>query len=554
MRRLASSLVAALGFAGIAAGAADAATAPASTAPPTVAGSAQEGQTLTASTGSWSGDAPISYTFTWQRCAGSGGSCSDISGAMGDTYVVTSSDLGKTLRIVVEASNSAGRASSASSPTTTVGPAGTPPAATKQPDPHGTAQVGQTVTVDNGSWSGTAPITYTYQWQRCSTSGSCTTIGGATRSSYVVTTGDVGYRLRATVTAANSAGSASIASNVTAAVVASGTRPAATRQPDPHGTAQVGQTVTVDNGSWSGTAPITYTYQWQRCSTSGTCTTIGGATRSSYAVTTGDVGYRLRATVTAANGVGSASIASNTTATVVAAAAAPVNTARPTVSLPRAAVGSKVSGSTGAWGGTQPISYDLTWARCDRSGNHCQSIAGASAQTYVLALADAGSTIELVVKGSNSVGSSVAASAPTPVIANTLPGAIRLEGGKTSIPASSISLPNRILVAGVRFSRHPLRSRGAFTARVRVTDAHGHVVRGALVHVVGIPYGWVSTARDVATGKNGYAIVKLKPTRRLPLRKGNALVLAVRVRRPGDGTLAGVSTQRLVRLLLAAPR
>ena len=172
----------------------------------------------------------------------------------------------------------------------------------------------------------------------------------------------------------------------------------------------------------------------------------------------------------------------------------------------------------------------------------------------MLAAADAGSTVELVVKASNSVGSSVAVSAPTHTITNQLPGAVRLESGRISIPASSISLPNRIVIANVRFSRHPLRSHHAFTARVRVTDAYGHVVRGALVHILGIPYGWIANAHEVTTRMDGYAVVKLRPTRRLPLRKGNALVLAVRVRRPGDGTLAGTSAHRLVQLQLAAPR
>jgi large repetitive protein len=553
VKRLAASLVVGLAFAGAAAGAASAATAPANTAVPTVAGTAEQGQTLTASTGSWSGDAPISYTFAWQRCSGSGGSCSDISGASNQTYVVASGDVGNTLRVVVGAANSAGHSSAASSPTGTV-VADNPPRATKQPDPHGTAEVGKTVTVDDGSWSGTTPLTFTYQWQHCSSSGACTNLSGATKSSYVPVTGDVGYRLRAIVTAKNSAGSASIASNVTGTVAATGTAPAATKQPDPHGTAQVGQTVTVDNGTWSGTSPITYTYQWQRCSSSGTCTNLSGATKSSYVPATGDIGYRLRATVTAKNSVGSASIASNATAPVVAAATAPANTARPSIIARSATVGSTVSGSIGTWSGTQPISYSLTWVRCDSSGNNCQSIAGASAQTYVLAAADAGSTVELVVKGSNSAGSSVAASAATPVVTNELPGAIRLESGLISIPATSISLPNRVLIAKVHFSRHPLRSRRVFTARIRITDAHGHVVRGALVHVLGIPYSWIAGAHEVTTGMNGYAVVRLRPTRHLPLEKGNALVLAVRARRPGDGTLAGTSAHRLVQLQLAPAR
>jgi len=555
---LAVAALALPGLAGAAPGVAGASTArpstapPVNTAPPTVAGTAQQGQTLTAATGSWSGDAPISYTFTWQRCSGSGGSCSNISGATAQTYVVTSTDIGGTLRIVVAAANSAGNASAASSPTGTVVAAATAPSVTKQPNPSGTAQVGKTVTVDNGTWSGTTPLTYTYQWQRCSTSGTCTNISGATKSSYVPAAGDVGFRLRATVTATNNAGSASSASNLTATVVAAETPPSVTKQPDPHGTAQVGQTVTVDNGSWNGTTPLTYTYQWQRCSTSGTCTSISGATKSSYVPAAGDVGFRLRAIVTAKNSAGSASSASNTTAAVFQAVA-PVNVTRPSISAPSARVGSTVIGSIGSWSGTQPISYSLTWNRCDSSGGHCQSIANATAQSYKLTSADDGSRLQLVVKGSNSAGSSVAVSASTPVVTSVPPGAIRLPGGKVSIPASSVLAPDRIAISAVGYSRHPVRTRRPFTARIRITDARGYLVRGARVRAMGIPHGWVANAPEVATGADGYAVVRLRPTKQLPLRKGSALVLFIRARKPGDTFLSSVSAHRLVQVALGAP-
>jgi hypothetical protein len=64
-------------------------------------------------------------------------------------------------------------------------------------------------------------MTYTYQWQRCNSVGSiCSAISGATSSSYVPATADVGSTLRASVTASNSAGTASASSNPTAVVAA----------------------------------------------------------------------------------------------------------------------------------------------------------------------------------------------------------------------------------------------------------------------------------------------------------------------------------------------
>jgi hypothetical protein len=85
----------------------------------------------------------------------------------------------------------------------------------------GTAQQGQTLTAATGSWSGTTPMTYTYQWQHCDSSGqACAPVTGATTSSYVLASGDVGSTMRASVTASNSVGSASASSAATAVVQA----------------------------------------------------------------------------------------------------------------------------------------------------------------------------------------------------------------------------------------------------------------------------------------------------------------------------------------------
>lgn len=443
-----------------------------------------------------------------------------------------------------------GVAAGAVGATTSAGPVNTSP-----PAVSGTVQQGQRLSASTGSWSGSGTISYSFQWQRCSSGGSsCGDISGATSQTYDVGSSDVGRTLRVVVTATSSSGSSSAASSPTGVVAAAGTAPRATKQPDPHGTAQVGTSVSVDNGSWSGTAPITYAYQWQRCASNGSCTNLGGATKSSYTPVSADVGYRLRAIVTAKNGFGSSSIGSNLTAAVLAAPAAPANTSRPTVTAPSVNVGGTVTGSVGAWSSAQTISYGFGWYRCDAAGNHCQTIAGATAQTYVLTTADVGSTVEFVVKATNATGSNVAVSAPTPVVTNDPPGTIRLPNGKLSIPASSVVSPDRLVVAAVGFSSYPLRSRRPFTARFRIVDARGYLVRDALVRVTGIPYAWVRPAAEAATGENGVAVVRLVPTQRLPLRKGEQLVLFVRARRPGTTTTAAESAHRLVQLALAPPR
>ena len=73
------------------------------------------------------------------------------------------------------------------------------------------------LTVDNGAWDGSTPMTYSYLWLRCATVEieSCTPIPGATTRSYVPVPEDTGFRLRAEVTATNAAGSASATSEPT---------------------------------------------------------------------------------------------------------------------------------------------------------------------------------------------------------------------------------------------------------------------------------------------------------------------------------------------------
>ena len=88
-------------------------TPPSNTVPPTISGTPQDGQTLTLTNGSWSGDAPFTYTYQWQRCDSAGNNCTDIPGATGSTYALTSDDVGSTVRGVVTATNSGGSATSA---------------------------------------------------------------------------------------------------------------------------------------------------------------------------------------------------------------------------------------------------------------------------------------------------------------------------------------------------------------------------------------------------------------------------------------------------------
>jgi hypothetical protein len=293
---------------------------PASTSPPSISGTAMAGQTLSSSTGSWSG-VSLSYAYQWKRCDLSGNGCNGISGATGSTYSLGASDVGTTLRVDVTASNKNGSATATSAQSSVVAPAPAAPAApsnTTLPQVSGTAQVGQTLTGSNGSWSG-SPTSYAYQWKRCDTSGAnCAAIAGATTSSYALASADAGATVRFAVTATNSGGSTAATSAATAVVTAP-TAPTNTAAPSISGTTQVSKVLTGATGSWSGT-PTSYGYQWRRCdSTGGTCADISGATASTYTLQSADLSKTLRVVVTATNSVGSSSATSAATAAITSA-------------------------------------------------------------------------------------------------------------------------------------------------------------------------------------------------------------------------------------------
>ncbi|MDQ3933992.1 MAG: hypothetical protein M3340_05105 [Actinomycetota bacterium] len=462
---------------------------PANTVLPAVSGTARDGEVLSASTGTWTGTPAISHSYQWRRCNTGGASCSDIAGATGSTYTAVAADVGATVRVVVTGTNAGGSAPATSAQTAVV--AAAPPASTGSPSISGTAREGQTLTAAPGTWSGTSPIAFTHQWRRCDASGaSCTNIGGATGSTYVLTAADIGATVRVVVTGTNAGGSAPATSSQTAAVAA--LPPASTAPPTISGTPRDGQTLTASTGTWtSGAAPVTHAYRWRRCNASGaSCSDIAGATASTYAAVPADIGSTLRVAVTATNSGGSSTATSSQTGLV--AAIPPANTALPSVSgTPKA--GHVLTSTTGTWTGSPAISYSRQWRRCDASGAACADIPGATGTTYELTNADVGSTVRVAVTGTNAGGSAGAASARTAVVEDSPP--VLGGGGGPSISGSPVEGGTLIVDPGDWGGTTPV----TYTYQWRRCDAGG-------ANCTDIP-GATGSSYTLGSGDVGHTIV-----------------------------------------------
>jgi hypothetical protein len=336
------------------------------------------------------------------------------------------------------------------------------------------------------------------------------------------------------------------------------TPPRNTSSPTISGVGRVGETLTASPGAWRGDRPMTFTYLWVRCSRSmSNCGNVAGATTSRYRLTSRDRDRRLLVSVTARNAAGASTAQSGATGRIGASATRPSNASPPTISgTPQE--GQTVAASPGAWNGTQPISLAYQWSRCDRNGGSCAAIANATGQSYTLSSADVGQTVRVRVTARNSAGSSSSTSVPSAVVTRAAPpgpdGQIRLANGKISIPITSVALPARLIIDQVRFSPNPVRShRTAITARFRISDTRGFVVRGALVFLRSTPL-LTTTPPEQATQVDGTVTFTFFPHAEFPLRTGHSVQFFVRARRGGENPLAGVSTRRLVQVRTASRR
>jgi hypothetical protein len=239
------------------------------------------GDVLTCDEGTtWAGGGNITVTHEWKR--------DGVTVATGGTYTVTVADANHTLSCSEIATNTAG---SSSADSQSFGVSDSDAAIVTRPHISGTPTVGQTLSCDGASFSGSNLSDPTYSWSR-----EGTTVGTAT--TYTLVAADADRQVRCAVVVSNS--SSNVEADSEDVTVASGL-PQNTVRPQLRGTGHPGSALTCSPGAWTG-AGLTYRYQWLLDDKK-----LAGATRSRLMVTDADVDKALVCKVTATGDNGSTS-------------------------------------------------------------------------------------------------------------------------------------------------------------------------------------------------------------------------------------------------------
>ena len=393
----------------------------------TIAGTAEQGQTLSAAGLSSIVDAdgaPSSgfvYSYQWQRGTTDQGvtTWADISGATGASYRLTQADVGQKVRVVVSFDDADGNTETLTS-TASAAVVNVNDEATGAVTIAGTAEQGQTLSaaglssIVDADGAPSSGFVYSYQWQRGTTDQGVTTwadISGATGASYRLTQADVGQKVRVVVSFDDADGNTETLTSTASAAVAN-VNEAATGAVTITGTAEQGQTLSaaglssIVDADGAPSSGFVYSYQWQRGTTDQGVTTwadISGATGASYRLTQADVGHTVRVVVRFEDAEG------NTETLTSTASAAVVNVndeATGTVAITGTAVQgqtlmatapSSVADADGIPAGGFVYSYQWQRGTTDSQGTTWADITSATASSYRLTQADVGHTVQVVV-------------------------------------------------------------------------------------------------------------------------------------------------------------
>lgn len=356
---------------------------------PIARGTLVVGQLLSATQGTWYSADPLSYSYVWLRNGAA------ITNATSATYTLVDADIGTSISVQVTARSSLGSLAATSAAR------GSVPAIlnTEIPTVSGTTRTAETLTATNGTWLN-SPGSYSYQWEQSSDGTLWDPISGATSSTYVLASGQVGKLVRVQVRASKtissttytevvySAATASITGTVTGLVISNTVAPVVT------GSWTEGSVLTTSNGSWSATG--TFTYKWQRSTDAASWSDISGATASTYTLVSADAGNFIRSVVAINSSTGAGTAYSASTRKV----GAPYNTVAAAVTG-TLRVGSTQSTTNGTWTNS-PTSYSYQW-QSSSNGIAWTNIGSATNSTYSPTFAQANLQIRVIVTATNAV-------------------------------------------------------------------------------------------------------------------------------------------------------
>jgi hypothetical protein len=343
--------------------------------------------------GTWQGEPPINFTYQWQR------NQVNITNATNINYTLQTGDVPNIgIRCIVMGTNAVGFNFGTSNE---VAVTPTVPVNSVAPSCTTTGVVpGSTFTTSNGTWGGTAPITFTYQWRRTDASNNSFDIASATGTSYVAAVGDIGFTIWCRVFAHNSAGDSQDDSNRLGPIVSSGM----TNINPPVVTATNLNlngvlTVATAPSNWTGVAPITFTNVWRRNDVD------TGNTSTSYQLTAVDNGANFICRVTAHDAT-NASLTVNSNQVGPAITATPINTGIPSVTPTSAVLGTVLTTTNGSWNTTLVPITDFIYQWLRNGGD----IPGAQSSTYTVVTADLGLGISCRVTARNVNGNTAVVS------------------------------------------------------------------------------------------------------------------------------------------------
>ena len=413
----------------------------AKTGPPTITGTPQVDQPLTAATGVWSPNGTPSYQWFVGGTA--------VSGATDTTFTPRIEDLRKqvTVKITMRragytTTSSVSEASAAVLPGTFQN--------SRNPKITGTARVGLTLTAHPGGWSPTP--TLSYQWYADGTA-----IPGATSTSFTATAAELGKHVTVQVTARRPGYLTALTESAATSQVQPGTITSVER-PEISGHPYVGSVLTATDGRWN-VHPTSVGYRWYADGVA-----IPGATGSSYTPTSAVLDQRITVRVTVStDGYDPAGKTSRATSPVVIGRASFRST--PTVSG-TVVVDHVLTADPGNFS-PSAAKPSYSW---QRGG---ETIAGATGAKYRLVPADVGRRISVrVTLTAPHWASTSERTAATPVVQTTPELSVRREGTghrvvlMLAVHAPGISDPRGSAV---------VTDRGVRVGRITVTDGHGRL-------------------------------------------------------------------------------